>query len=208
MRRIGNVVALVLVFAGCASPERPLVDAQARKSDFHSAIAGRPFLARPVHVSVEGATPEFGSAATEELWLNAIQGGVSGSDYRYFMFRVPSLAEVGDVDVVFFNDDAKGMFVPFEVVLAEAGRLEFAVNRKSGGGESYTTKSMLRFTVVSNAGETQPSISVSVDCGSQLSTLFIPAGKRHWRARMEFVEARIPEGTLDAARLKALPIRK
>jgi hypothetical protein len=200
------LIGLALVVAGCVSQDHAIAGTPITNREFPLALVGKPFFTAPARVSVTGEPSEYGSAPVEDLWLNAIQGGVSGSHYQYFMFRWPGLAGKGQIDIVFFDDDALGFYVPAQVTSAAiGGAVEFTINRKLAGGEGFAWKSILRFNI---ARDSVHRLSASIDSNSQLSTLFIPAGRRHWVGRMEFAEAAIAEETVTAARKISLKIKR
>jgi hypothetical protein len=198
MKRLFLIAFVLLLMGGCASQKNAPVPSAVGDAEFDSSTSGRAFLTKPREVSVEGDHSEFGRSSVDELWLNAIRGGYSQAHYRYFLFRVPSLLGRGRVDVVFFNDDGKGFFVPVEIAPADPGGAAFTLYREAGGGESYTAKSTLRGLIRANAGD--PTITISLDCVNKLSMLFIPAGQQQWRSRMTFGEAALPNTTLQAAK--------
>jgi hypothetical protein len=169
---------------------------------FLAVVNGHVFSSRPASMARTGKPIDY---RTDDLiWLNALRGGYSKSDYPYFTFRSAQSGNPNDFDIVFFNGSGVGFYVPISAANSSGGQeISFTLVRAGGGGEAAQRKEVLQFTLScakSPAGSLQASI-----VSAATSRWMMVKEKQSWSARMEFSKSDVPSAVIEKAKLGAVP---
>jgi hypothetical protein len=178
-------------------------DMRAHIQDFLEAMNNCVFSTEGNIVSREGAPLDY--REDKLLWLNALRGGHATSDYPYFMFRPPRNRDGPAFDIVCFNSEGIGFYVPITAPTASGPmKIGFSFQRRTGGGEAAIQTEDLHFTV---SWEQRPPeyVRASIVSVAKSRQWLIFAWNKKWSATMVLPKTTAPPEVIEEALVNAVP---